>query len=71
MKYHVNKWNKRNKDYTMLILTEEDIESQSDQWCGAGYEILILPSKYKDINSEYLDKFRMLCIVRNGEVIYV
>lgn len=71
MRYHVNKWNKRDKDYTMIILTEEDIESQSDQWCGAGYEILILPSKYKDINSEYLDKVRMLCIVRNGEVIYV
>lgn len=71
MRYHVNKWNKRDKDYTMLILTEEDIESQSDQWCGAGYEILILPSKYKDINSVYLDKVRMLCIVRNGEIIYV
>lgn len=55
----------------MLILIEEDIESQSDQWCGAGYEILILPSKYKDINSEYLDKVRMSCMVRNGEVIYV
>jgi hypothetical protein len=55
----------------MLILTEQDIENESDKHKGAGYEILILPSKYKDVNSQYLDMVRMLATVRCGEVIYV
>jgi hypothetical protein len=55
----------------MLILTEQDIENESDKYKGAGYEILILPSKYKDVNSQYLDMVRMLATVRCGEVIYV
>jgi nitrate reductase alpha subunit len=71
MRFHVNKWNKRDKDHTMLILTEEDIENESDKHKGAGYEILILPSKYKDIHSQYLDTVRMLATARCGEVIYV
>ena len=71
MRFHVNKWNKRDKDYTMLILTEEDIENESDKHKGAGYEILILPSKYIDVHSQYLDTVRMLATVRCGEVIYV
>lgn len=71
MRFHVNKWNKRDNDYTMLILTEEDIENETDKHVGAGYEILILPIKYKDVNSPYLDMVRMLATVRCGEVIYV
>ena len=71
MRFHINKWNKRDKEYTMLILTEQDIENESDKYKGAGYEILILPSKYKDVNSQYLDMVRMLATVRCGEVIYV
>ena len=71
MRFHVYKWNKWDKDYTMLILTEEDIENESDKHVGAGYEILILPSKYKDVHSQYLDMVRMLATVRCGEVIYV
>jgi len=47
MKFHVQKWNKRDKEYTMLILTEDDVENKSNAHVGAGYEILILPSKYK------------------------
>ena len=47
MKFHTYKWNKRDKEYTMLILTEEDIENESNNYVGAGYEILILP--YKNI----------------------
>lgn len=31
MKFHVYKWNKRDKEYTMLILTEEDIENESNK----------------------------------------
>jgi hypothetical protein len=71
MRFHVNKWNKRDKDYTMLILTEEDIKNESNKHAGAGYEILILPSKYKDVNSQYLDMVRTLATIRCGEVIYV
>ena len=71
MRFHVNKWNKRDKEYTMLILNEEDIENESDKYVGAGYEILILPSKYKDVNSQYLDMVRMFATVRCGEAVYV
>ena len=71
MKYHVNKWNKRDKDYTMLILTEEDVMSESNQHIGAGYEILVIPAKFKDVHSKYLDMIRMFATVRRGEIIYV
>lgn len=72
MKLHAYKWNKLDCTInTMLILTEEDIINESNEWCGSGYEILILPSKYKEVNSEYLDNVRMIAICRNGEVIYV
>ena len=55
----------------MLILTEEDIENESNNYVGAGYEILILPSKYNKVHSQYLDMVRWLADVRCGEVIYV
>lgn len=71
MRFHVYRLNKMDKEYTMLILTEEDVENKTNKHIGAGYEILVLPSKYKDINSEYLDTVRMLATVRLGEVIYV
>ena len=71
MKFHVHKWNKMDKDYTMLILTEEDIENESDEHKGVGYEILILPSKYRDVHSQYLNMVRTLATVRCGDVIYV
>lgn len=66
MRFKVYKWNKMDKDYTMLILTEEDIENECDKYIGAGYEILILPSKYKYIHSQYLHMVRMLATVRCG-----
>lgn len=72
MKYHVYKWNKHNKEYNMVILTEEDVENESmKDLVGAGYEILVLPNKYKDVHSNYLDTARMMATVRRGEVIYV
>jgi len=71
MRFHVQKWNKPAKEYTMLILTEKDIENESDKHRGAGYEILILPSKYEGVNSEYLDVIRLVAEVRCGEIIYV
>ena len=69
--FHAYKWNKLDKDYTMLILTEGDIENKSDKFKGAGYEILILPAKYKDVHSQYLDTVRMIATARCGEIIYV
>ncbi|HHX68964.1 MAG TPA: hypothetical protein GX708_13035 [Gallicola sp.] len=71
MKFHVYKWNKMDKDYTMLILTEEDIQNETYKMKGCGFEILILPSKYKDVHSQYLDTLRMLATVRSGEIIYI
>lgn len=71
MKYHVYKWNKREKEFTMIVLTEEDVEKESRDIFGAGYEILVLPNKYKDVHSNYLDTARMMATVRRGEVIYV
>ncbi len=70
-RFSVYKWNEMDKDYTMLIFTEEDIENVSENYKGAGFEILVLPSKYKDVSSQYLDTVRMLATVRCGEVIYV
>ena len=70
MRFHVRKWNK-DKDYTMLILNEEDVQNESNKHVGAGYEILILPAKYKDVHSTYLDMVRMFATVRSGEIIYV
>lgn len=72
MKYHVYKWNKHDKEYNMIILTEEDVENESfDDIGGFGYEILVLPNKYKDVHTKYLDTVRMMAEVRCGEVIYV
>lgn len=71
MRFNVYKWNNRDREYGMLILTEDDVENESDKPIGAGYEILILPSKYKNVHSKYLDMVRIMTTVRCGEVIYV
>lgn len=71
MRFVVNKCNKERRNYTMLLLTETDVESQSNEHVGAGYEILVLPSKYKDVHNDYLDTIRMLALVRRGQIIYV
>jgi hypothetical protein len=71
MRFYVYKFNEPDKAYNMLILTEEDIEKESDKHAGAGYEILILPKKYKDVRSRYLDNIRFVASVRSGEIIYI
>ena len=71
MKLHGYKWNTRNEELQILILNEIDIENESDEVGHVGYNMLILPNKYKDIHSNYLDTIRMLVEVRNGEIIYV
>lgn len=69
-RFHTFKWNKWSQEYTMLILTEEDITSETD-YAGAGFEILILPSKFKDTKNQYLDTAIKIATVRCGEVIYI
>lgn len=69
-KFHAYKWNERDRDYLMRILTEEDIENRVE-WRGAGIDILVLPSKYQDMSNEYLDFIRITVLTRSGEIIYV
>lgn len=69
-RFHAFKWSKWDQEYTMLILTEEDVETEKD-YAGAGFELLILPSKYKEVQNKYLDVIRYLAEVRCGEIIYV
>jgi hypothetical protein len=71
MRFHTYKWNEMDKEYTMLMLTESEIENESDEHAGAGYEILVLPLKYKDVHTNYLDMIRMMAVCRCGEVIYI
>jgi len=71
MRFHTYKWNKWKKSYTMLVLTEQDIETESSEWCSAGFEIVIMPAKYKDISNMYIDTIRLIANTRCGEVIYI
>lgn len=71
MKFHTYKWNQRDREYTMIILNEEMIENESDSIHGAGFEILVLPLKYKEIHTKYLDIARLMVETRCGEIIYI
>lgn len=71
MKLHGYKWNRWDKELQILILTETDIENESDEVGHVGYNMLILPNKYKNIHSNYLDSIRMLVELRCGEIVYV
>lgn len=70
MKFHVQKWNKRSEENTMLILTEEEIENE-EGIKGAGYEILVIPNKYKNSSNEFVEYAKILVLARRGEIIYV
>ena len=83
MKLHGYKWNQRDRELIILILTEYDIETKCDEFYHVGYNMLILPSKYEHCNDEvmptthskdiqnYLDTVKMVIKARNGEIIYV
>jgi len=71
MRLHARKWNTWDKEYHLLVLTEEDIEKESAEHWGAGLDMVILPSKYRDISTKYLDMVRFEVTVRNGEIVYV
>lgn len=76
---HGFEWNKRDKEHTILILTQEDIDNQVDYHGGANHELLVLPSKYnEDINiiislkdKEYLSAAKITAKTRCGRIIYV
>lgn len=69
-KFHIYKWNQREKEFTMVILTEEDIENEVNLK-GAGFELLVLPRKYENVENKYLDFWKEITYKRYGNVIYV
>lgn len=71
MRFHVYDWNKRDQEYLMIVLTEEDIKNEINEHLGAGYEIVILPAKYEHVHTDYLDTVRYLAVMRNGKIIYI
>jgi hypothetical protein len=72
MQFHVEKWNQRGNEYTMVILTEEDIEiKKATKIKGFGYEILVIPNRYKDIVDDYVEYAKHITLIRGGEIIYV
>lgn len=75
MRFQTYEWGKSYNDRTsqvMVILTTEDVEQEKeDSLLGVGYEILVLPIKYKDISNDFLNNARYVVTCRKGEVIYV
>ena len=69
-KFHTFEWNKRDKEHTMIILTEEDILTEIE-YRDAGFEILVIPKKFEGVRNDYLDLMIHLATVRTGRVIYV
>lgn len=72
MRFHTHKWNDYSKEYTMVVLTTEDIKNDNyDQLYGAGFEILIMPYEYRFLSNKHLIMAKILISARNGEIIYV
>lgn len=65
------KMNKYDREYHILILNEKYIEEERSDNIGAGYEILILPSKYRNTKNPYLKNVIRMALIRNGELIFV
>jgi hypothetical protein len=75
MKFQTHEWGKSYNErinQVMVILTTEDVEQEkTDSLLGVGYEILVLPIKYKDVSNDFLNNARYVVICRKGKVIYV
>tara|TARA_R110000796_G_scaffold134681_1_gene250461 strand:- start:24 stop:353 length:330 start_codon:yes stop_codon:yes gene_type:complete len=73
MRLHTNKWNKRDKEFTMFIITEEDIINDDiNVRGGAGFEILVIPNKYKDLEHKDVSLAKAIVLSRvGGQIIYV
>lgn len=75
MRFQTHEWGKSYNErinQAMVILTTEDIEQEKeDSLLGVGYEILVLPIKYKDVSNKFLDNARSVVLFRSGKIIYV
>jgi hypothetical protein len=69
-RFHVFEWNKRDKEYSMIILSEEDIQNETNL-AGAGFEILVIPNKYENTSNNYLDMWKNITFARSGKIIYL
>jgi hypothetical protein len=69
-KFHTFYWNDFNKEYTMVILNDNDIQNEIEL-NGVGFEILVIPIKYKNTSNNYLNNWIMITKCRNGKIIYV
>jgi len=72
MKLHVQKWNKREQEYTMFILTDDDIINNNQ--CvlkGVGIDILVLSKKYEETDIQIVNLAKVMVLARKGEIIYV
>jgi len=67
-KYHTFKWGNFEKEYTMILLNEDDIQNEV-YLCG--FEILVIPSKYMNKSNKYLDNLKEIAKFRNGRIIYI
>ena len=69
-RFHVFEWNKRNIEYSMIILSEKDIQNEVNL-AGAGFEILVIPNKYENTSNNYLDMWKNITLARSGKIVYV
>ena len=57
--------------YTILVVSDEDVQAETN-YKGFGFEVVILPKKFENNESNYITTLRMLVSVKkNGRVIYV
>jgi hypothetical protein len=71
-RFHLYEWNTHDREYSTVILTEEDIEKQDQSvFRGAGIDKIIMPKKYENIENEYLNFLREITTARCGEIIYI
>lgn len=57
--------------YEILIITEEDVQNETN-YKGAGFDVVIIPKKFKEDEEHYVTTLRMLVsIKRNGRIIYI
>lgn len=70
-KFTITNYNNTGRTVVMVIIDEDYIESNKPLAFGFGFEILVLPSKYKNIFNRGLDTNKLVAEARCGEVIYV
>ena len=72
MRLHVEKWNKRDNEKTMFILSEKMIqENDMSVFKVAGIDILVIPNKYKSEHNLLVSEIIEITKHRLGEIIYV